>query len=470
MLLAMWVLPCVAHAGTFTYTFTGWSSDPPGAKWTVQFHGTDSNDVAFADGYVEKKDSNGNWVFDGSCWSNYRGFANGDASNSTASGIYQGANNSGTVVHCRLVVKNHWSGAIFLMAYVDIFANKEFPVDATGKPTDPSGNPLPPFACSMTSARTSGGGGVVHVTSIVLGNSNDGAAHTDIRVTLAGEDAVSGLVALPTPLPERNAETGTWDIPVNVRDSGNPAVTFTIILTPLVQSAADSVQAKSLDASWPAYIDPPPATEPASQPGDTTDQSSTRPAGTNPYDMAGNKVGGSGYGFSQGGTTNPAAPPPYPLPATTQPNAGTASNGVPSTAPSSPPANYRPQGPTSATGVPLTGGGGIVGGTVVVNGPTTQTNSSPSETGVNYGEYGTGGSWDRIRQKILAWLQVPPSMPTNETYKLTIPMPWFDGVQNYDLDFNGPYMRSFRVALRAFIAIFVIIAFVHQVIKDIRAY
>jgi hypothetical protein len=470
MLLVVLVLPCLAQAGTFTYTFTGWSSDPPGAKWTVQFHGTDNNDVAYAEGYIEKKDSNGNWVYDGSCWPNYRGFANGDASVSSASGVYQGANNSGSVVHCRLVVKNHWGGAIFLVAYVDIFANTEFPVDANDKPTDPSGNPLPPFSCSIGSERTSGGGGVVHVTSIVLGNTNDGAAHTDIRVTLGGADAVSALVTLPNPLPARNAQNGTWDIPISINDASNPDVSFTIILTPMVQSSADGAQAKSLDVSWPAYIDPPPSTAPSTQPTGTTDQSGTRPAGTNPYDMAGNKVGGTGYGFTQGGTTNPYAPPPYPLPASTQPNGGTASNGVSSTAPSTQPTNYAPQGPTSSTVVPLTGGGGIVGGTVVVNGPATQMASSPSETGVNYGEYGTGGSWDRIRQKLLAWLQMPPSMPTNETYKITIPIPWFDGVQNFAIDFNSQYMSSFRVALRAFIAIFVIIAFVHQVIKDIRAY
>jgi hypothetical protein len=118
----------------------------------------------------------------------------------------------------------------------------------------------------------------------------------------------------------------------------------------------------------------------------------------------------------------------------------------------------------------LTGGGGIVGGKVVDSGPGTQMSSSPSETGINYGEYGTGGSWDRIRQKILAWLQIPPSMPANEAYRITIPIPWFDGVQNFDIDFDSQYMSAFRVAIRAFIGIFVVIAFLHQVIKDIRAY
>jgi hypothetical protein len=336
------------------------------------------------------------------------------------------------------------------MAYVDIFANTEFPVDANGRPTDPSGNPLPPFACDLTSERTSSGGGVVHVTSIVLGNSNDGAAHTDIRVTLSGDDAVSGLVALPTPMPERDPETGTWDIPISVRDATNPPVSFTITLTPLVQSAADGAQAKSLPVSWGEFLEPPPMIDPPPPATQSTDQSAPRPAGTNPYDMAGNRAGGGGFSYSSEG--------------------GTATNGVPSTAPTSQPANYRPQGPTSSTGAPLTGGGGIIGGTVIVNGPTTQSASSPTETGVNYGEYGTGGAWDRIRQKILAWLQMPPSMPSNETYKITIPMPWFDSTHNFDIDFNGQYMSAFRVAIRAFVAIFVIIAFVHQVIKDIRAY
>ena len=177
-----------------------------------------------------------------------------------------------------------------------------------------------------------------------------------------------------------------------------------------------------------------------------------------------------GYGFGQGGLDNPYAPPPYPVPGTTQPNTGTANNGISTTAPSSQPSNYRPQGPGPGTGSPLTGGGGIVGGKVLDSGPSTQADASPSETDIQYGEYGTGGSWDRIRQKILAWLQVPPSMPTTEAYKITIPMPWFDGTHPFDIDFNSMYMSAFRVALRAFIAIFVIIAFLHQVIKDIRAY
>ena len=466
MLLAILLASASSHAGTFSYTIGGWSSDPFGARWSVQYHATDSNDVAYAEGYLQKKDANGNWVSIGFLWDNYRGFANG----SSASSIYQGANNAAQVVHCRLIVKNHYGNDIFLTAYFDIFANNEFPVDANGHPTDPNGNPLPPFAASLTSERSNGSGGVIHVTGIVLGYTADGSAHTDIRITVAGSDGVSGLVSLPSPLPARNDSAGTWDIPLSVNDASNPSVSFTVTLTPLAQSAADGSQAKSLNVSWPSYIEPPPATAPATSSSGTTDQSATRPAGTNPYDMAGNAVGGTGYGFTQGGTSNPYAPPAYPLPASTQPNEGTASNGVSSTAANVPPSNYRPQGPTSSTGVPLTGGGGIVGGTVVVNGPATQSSSSPSETGVNYGEYGTGGPWDRIRQKLLAWLQMPPSMPSNESYKLTIPLPWFDSVHNFDIDFNGQYMSSFRVALRAFVAIFVILAFVHQVIKDIRAY
>jgi hypothetical protein len=292
-----------------------------------------------------------------------------------------------------------------------------------------------------------------------------------IRVTITGSQATAGVVTLPNPIPARDAEHGTWDIPISINDPANPAVSFTVVLTPMAQSAADNDQAKSLAVAWPAYVDPPPATEPATQPMQGDDQSATRPAGNNTNDMAGNPLQGVGYGFGQGGLgNNPYAPPPYPVPATTQPNTGTASNGTSTTAPSSQPSNYRPQGPSSGTGSPLTGGGGIVGGQVLDSGPSTQRNASPSETDVHYGEYGTGGPWDRIRQKILAWLQMPPSMPANEVYKITIPMPWFDGMHPFDLDFNSSYMSAFRIAIRAFVAIFVVIAFLHQVIKDIRAY
>ncbi len=472
-LLAWLLFTTAARAGTFSYTLGGWNTEPAGAKWSVQYHGTDGNDVAFVEGYIEKRDANGTWTYSGACWNNYRGFANGDASSSSASGVYQGANGGANATHCRLVVKNHYGGDILLRAYFDVLGAAEFPVDDNGNPTDPNGNPLPPFAAALSAQRTSANGGVIHVTGIVLGNAADGGAHTDIRVTLAGSQAASGLVALATPTPARDAEHGTWDLNINISGIDNPALTFTVTLTPLVQSVADTAQQKTLDVSWPAYIAPPPDTAPAPPTTVPDDQSAPRPAGTNPSDMAGNPTQGSGYGFGQGGANNPYAPPEYPLPASTQPNGGTESNGVSSTAPAAPgsqPANYRPQGPGPGTGAPLTGGGGIVGGKVVDAGPGTQRSSSTSETGINYGEYGTGGPWDRIRQKILAWLQVPPSLPASEVYKLTIPIPWFEGVQNFDLDFNSKYMSAFRVAIRAFVAIFVVIAFLHQVIKDIRAY
>ena len=461
----------VSRAGSFSYSLGGWSNDPYGAKWSVQFTGTDNNDAAFAEGYFETKDASGNWNNAGQMWNNYRGFANGDPSVSSASGVFQGGGGGGTsVTHCRLVVKDHFGGGVFITGYFDVLGAAVFPVDSNGNPTDPNGKPLPPFAASMISERTGDGGGVIHVTGLVMGFANDGGAHTDILVTLSGTQAVNGTVTLATPTPDKDLSKGTWDLTININDADVDSVAFGIKLTPLEGSSADNAQAKSLSVSWPKYIAPAPATNPATQPNTAIDQSATKPAGTNPYDMSGNPVTGSGYGFGQGGLNNPYAPPAYPVPASTQPNMGTSSNGISTTAPSSQPSNYNPGGPGPGTGAPLTGGGGIIGGKVIDSGPGTQMNSSPSETGVNYGEYGTGGPWDRIRQKILDWLQLPPSMPSVEVYKITIPIPWFDGYQNFDIDFNSTYMSGFRVALRAFIGIFVVIAFIHQVIKDIRAY
>ena len=471
MLLVVLLLATQAKAGTFSYSFNGWNSDPSGAKWKVQFVGTDNNDVAFAEGYIEKKESNGSWTFVTNCWNNYRGFANGDASSSSASGVLTGVGGGANVVHCRLVVKNHFGGEILVTGYFDILGNTQIPVDANGNPTDPQGNPLPPFAATLSGERTSGSAGVIHVTGIVMGYSADGGAHTSINVLLTGTQATNNVVSLPSPLPARDEQHGTWDLPIAINDANNPEVSFGVVLTPMVSSSADNAQKKTLSVSWPAYIQPPPSTDPATQPAAPNDQSQTRPAGNNTNDMAGNIMQGVGYGFGQGGLgENPYAPPDYPVPATTQPNTGTANNGISTTAPSLQPSNYRPQGPGPGTGSPLTGGGGIVGGKVLDSGPSTQRNASPSETDIHYGEYGTGGPWDRIRQKILAWLQIPPSMPTSEAYKITIPMPWFNGTHPFDIDFNSSYMSAFRVALRAFIAIFVIIAFLHQVIKDIRAY
>lgn len=466
-LVALLLLVSQAHAGNFTYTFGGWVPNPFGALWAVEYHGTDANDAAYVEGQIEQKDDSGNWNYVAYCWSTYHTFMDG----STSDGVYQGWNNHANVGHFRLVLRNHFgANEVVMIGYFDLAGNTVFPVDPNGNPTDPHGNPLPPFAASMKSERTGKTTGVIHVTGITMGDSADGSAHTDINVMLSGDQAALGTVSVATPLPARDTQHGTWDIPVNINDATNPAVAFNVILTPMVQSSADTKQAKTLPVSWPAYTNPPPTTAPATQPTSPDDESTTRPAGNSSNDMAGNPLQGVGYGFGQGGLNNPYAPPPYPVPASTQPNGGTAVNGVSTTMPSDNPSNYRPQGPGPGTGSPLTGGGGVIGGKVIDGGPDTQSGSSPSETGVNYGEYGTGGPWDRIRQKIIAWLQLPPSMPTTETSKITIPIPWFDSVQNFDIDFDGPYMNGFRVAIRAFVAIFVVIAFLHQVIKDIRAY